>query len=243
MEQFSQFGDIDQHPWTVEDLIAVAERVIASGAELFAQDDISKDLNVRLIRDYVVREMIPRPLRIGREARFGLGHLVHLLAVRQLLRNQKWSLPAIKASFTTSSTEDLLNGVLSSVRPQIEREFRKAAKELRAESRAAVEAHSTPPLNPAQLLIKKFKADGKGEDMQLRAAASLRQVRASPAMHANSIEIAASMGTEVRDRLHFELDRWSEFVIDGQRLRSLSAEEVERLGEALKSRLKRETAR
>jgi hypothetical protein len=243
MEQFSQFGAIDQHPWTVEDLIVVAQRVIASGAEPFAEGEISKDLNVRLIRDYVVREIIPRPLRIGREARFGLGHLVHLLAVRQLLRNQKWSLPAIKASFTTSNTEDLLNGILSPVRPQIEREFRKAAKELDAESHTAVEAHRTPPLNPAQLLIKQFKADGKREDIQLRAGPSLRQSRASPATHAGLFEIAASMRTEVRDRLHFELDRWSEFVIDAQRLRSLTVEEVERLGEALKSRLKKETAR
>jgi len=44
-------------------------------------------------------------------------------------------------------------------------------------------------------------------------------------------------------RLHVELEPWCEIVIDAQRVKSLTSEEVERLGEALKSRLHDETAR
>jgi hypothetical protein len=112
-------------PWTVETLIGAAERIIASDPQLFAhpESENKKDLNVRLIRDYVVREFIPRPERMGREARFGLNHLVQLLAVRVLLRSQKWSLPAIKASFVTTSSEDLLNGLLNPVRAKVEAEY------------------------------------------------------------------------------------------------------------------------
>ena len=54
-------------PWTVETLIGAAERIIASDPQLFAhpESENKKDLNVRLIRDYVVREFIPRPERMG----------------------------------------------------------------------------------------------------------------------------------------------------------------------------------
>jgi len=107
-------------PWTVETLIGAAERIIASDPQLFAhpESENKKDLNVRLIRDYVVREFIPRPERVGREARFGLNHLVQLLAVRVLLRSQKWSLPAIKASFVTGDNRK--------VRPERELDARQA---------------------------------------------------------------------------------------------------------------------
>src|ERR1039458_2972951 len=115
-------------PWTVEKLIEKAERIISADPKLFAhpESESSKELNVRLIRDYVVREFIPRPERVGRGARFGLDHLVQLLAVRLLLRSQRWSLPAIKASLATTHTADLLNGLLAPGRSRIEAENRKS---------------------------------------------------------------------------------------------------------------------
>src|ERR1051325_8663498 len=115
-------------PWSVNDLIERAERIISAAPAVFGNDERETKrelLNVRLIRDYVVREFIPRPVRVGKEARFGLNHLVYLLALRALLRNRKWSLPAIKASFGNTSTDDLLNGILSQVRPRVEGEYRR----------------------------------------------------------------------------------------------------------------------
>ena len=146
--------DFNGSPWTVEELIESAERVMASDPRLFAHPETGtgKELNVRLIRDYVVREFIPRPVRTGREARFGLDHLVQLVAVRALLRSQKWSLPAIKASFATANTNDLLDGLLSPVRSLIEAEYRMAAGI--AESQIQVAASvQTPLLNPTQSLL------------------------------------------------------------------------------------------
>src|SRR6516225_3086973 len=147
-------------PWDVEALIATAERIMSAAPELFAYGDTDdkRELNVRLIRDYVVRGFIPRPVRLGREARFGRDHLVHLLAVRALLRNQKWSLPAIKASFITTDTQGLLDGILGRVRSRIEAEYRRAAKAEEGHELRAEEGVRTPSLNPAQLLIEQFKA-------------------------------------------------------------------------------------
>lgn len=235
-------------PWTVETLIGAAERIIASDPQLFAhpESENKKDLNVRLIRDYVVREFIPRPVRVGREARFRINHLVQLLAVRVLLRSQKWSLPAIKASFVTTSSEDLLNGLLTPVRAKVEAEYNKATGEAGGPSPVAIECVQTPELNPAQLLIERFKASKEPEPKpsssprfpgaSFNIASLSSAARAAPASPATERAGGSS-------RLHIELEPGCEVVIDAQRMQSLTSEEVERLGEALKSRLKDETAR
>ena len=241
--------DAKDSPWTVETLIGAAERIIASDPQLFAhpETDNKKDLNVRLIRDYVVREFIPRPERMGREARFGLNHLVQLLAVRVLLRSQKWSLPAIKASFVTTSSEDLLNGLLTPVRAKVEAEYNKATGVADGRARVATECVQTPKLNPAQLLLEQFKEQFKASKQpEPRPSSSPTFSGASFSMAARAAPAPASPATQRAggsSRLHIELEPGCEVVIDAQRMQSLTSEEVERLGEALKSRLKDEAAR
>ncbi|WP_348263250.1 hypothetical protein P8935_01530 [Telmatobacter sp. DSM 110680] len=222
--------------WTVDELIATAEQIMSSDPKLF---DSNKELNVRLIRDYVVREFIPRPERVGREARFGLDHLVQLLAVRLLLRSQKWSLPAIKASFTTTSSEDLLNGLLAPVRSRIESEFRKTTVQVQSRSRGVTETARTPELNAAQLLIEQFKKPKRPQAKALDMPLFSRASRAIPSPSG----MATQRTSDISRKMHVELEPWCEVVIDAQRMKSLTREEVERLGEALKSRLRDETAR
>jgi hypothetical protein len=60
--------------------------------------------------------------------------------------------------------------------------------------------------------------------------------RAAPAPASPAVQRAGS-------KLHIELEPGCELVIDAQRMQSLTSEEVERLAEALKSRLKDEAAR
>jgi hypothetical protein len=238
MAMESSGSRLDTAPWGIDDLIAVAEKVMASNPGLFAhpESETSKELNIRLIRDYVVREFIPRPERVGRESRFGLDHLVHLLAIRALLRSQKWSLPAIKASFLNTGTQELMGGILQPVMQLIIAEYDKARRAEPKRAPSASDRVRTPELNPAQLLIQQFKAPtGHGEpDVSLtHMALSARRV-ASPALQTS---------TSISRKLHVELEPWCEVVIDAQRMKSLTGEEIERLGEALKSRLKIKTAR
>ena len=227
-------------PWSVEGLIEAAEKIMAAAPDVFPQSDVEnkRELNVRLIRDYVVREFIPRPARSGREVRFGLEHLIHLLAVRALLRSQKWSLPAIKDSFATTGSAELLDGVLAKVRNRIQSEYQKAVRAAGLQDPPQVEGMRSSLLNPAQFLIQKFKSgDGPSKQEHLSAARSAlfaaeRPVPASPG--------SASSG---RSKLHIELEPWCEVVVDAAQLPSLTPGRIERLGEALKRRLKEETAR
>ncbi len=128
MEDLVTNADSGGLPWRIKDLVRVAEGIIATDPQLFALAEVGSNrrLNVYLIRDYAVRGFIPRPERIGRESRFGLAHLVHLLAVRVLLSSQKWSLRVIKAHLTTTSHEDLLNGLLNPVKVQVYAEYAEA---------------------------------------------------------------------------------------------------------------------
>jgi hypothetical protein len=239
----SSLSGSEETPWGIEDLIAVAEKVMASDPELFAhpESDTNKELNVRLIRDYVVREFIPRPERSGRESRFGLDHLVYLLAIRALLRSQKWSLPAIKASFSTTSREGLLASTLQPVRQRIEAEYEKAKKVGNKRSPSSADQVVTPDLNPAQLLIQRFKAARaqKGSDSVL----ANKQMAPMELFSLLSSNAAPQAPATVSRKVHIELEPGCEVVIDAQRMNSLTGEEIERLGQAIKSRLKDETAR
>ncbi len=238
-----QNKEAGKFPWTVEELIAVAERVISSDPMLFAhpERESNKDLNVRLIRDYVVREFIPRPERVGREAHFGLNHLVQLLAVRLLLRSQKWSLPAIKASLATTSTEELLSDLLSPIRLQIEAEFRQASGTQMMSDQVKANRVKTPELNPAQLLIERFKGgvQPKAIPSSMARFNISRSMVAAPQPESPLFKRMQSTSS----KLHVPIDPGCDVVIDAERMKSLTPEEVERLGEALKRRLLDELAR
>jgi hypothetical protein len=176
---------------------------------------------------------------VGRDSRFGLDHLVQLLAVRVLLRSQKWSLPAIKSSFATTETQDLLNGLLAPVRRSIESEYKRAVGAVRQSPRVTADQVRTPELNPAQLLIERFKA---GKPSRAKPSEMPMFSRTAHASQAAASPVPQRSGN-INRKLHFELEPWCEVVIDAQRMESLSPTEIERLGEALKSRLKDEAAR
>jgi hypothetical protein len=248
MESYEEKISIGSAPWTVEGLIDAAERVIVAAPQLFSHPESAsgKELNVRLIRDYVVREFIPRPVREGRESRFGREHLIWLLAVRGLLRSQRWSLPAIKASFTSTSTEELLNGLLAPVRSQIEAEYRKALQQvIPGEGTSPTPGPvRTPELNPAQLLIKQFKAEkpraAHETHMPLFSRTTIRNepLAASKNLKASVDEHLESRQESVKEKTHIEIEPWFEVVIDAQRMQSMTPEEVEHLAKALRSHLR-----
>jgi hypothetical protein len=242
MDAVGKYEDVSRTPWTVEGLIARAEWIMSSSPGLFppSAGESNKELNIRLIRDYVVREFIPRPTRVGREARFGLDHLVHLLAVRTLLRGQKWSLPAIKASFVNVSADDLLNGVLEPVRSLVEAEYQKATNAPKTRGPCAEENLGSPPLNAAQLLIEKFKAATPSQAKVMEP--HFPQSMAAAFVTSPAASLSEQRKSESRSKLHIQLQTWCEVVIDVEHLTSLTSEEIEALGEALKRRLQNETA-
>lgn len=239
MDEINQ--SIEQLPWTVEGFVEAAQRLMLSSPELFASSDTGtgRELNVRLIRDYVVRGFIPRPGKSGREARFGLDHLVHLLAVRVLLRSQKWSLPAIRSSLGSTDTESLLSGVLAQIRARIEKEFSRAVKTAAREAGGGLTSgQGVPPLNPALQLIEKFKSS-QASSMPFGTVPALPVTDIPGAafrMSRSPSPAAAPAGPATR--LHIPLEDWCEVVIDAGRAKSLKPAEIEALGESLKHSLK-----
>jgi hypothetical protein len=232
--------------WSVEEFIDKAEAIIAKNPTVFGGQTTAglkrrgtkqRELNVRLMRDYVVRGFIPRPARVGREARFGFTHLVQVLAVRALLRNQRWSLSAIKSSLTDVTAEEILASVLSPIRDQLEAERAKFAP---SSHLSASVIPSAPPVlarNPAQLLIEKFRQTSRGSPAYSAALVG------PPAQIASAEPLSRHPTTSRSTRVHLDLAPGCEFQIEAERLRSLTSEDIHRLSETLLRRLHEETAR
>ena len=205
--------DIGRSPWNIDALIQVADRIIASDPQLFALAQIgtNKRLNVRLVRDYAVRGLIPAPNLLRRKSRFGLPHLLHLLAVRVLLGSQKWSLRVIKANLTTTTPQDLLNGLLSPVKVRVQAEYAEAAGLVSGAAECSPDAVSKTCLNAIT---------GATTLLTLQSSAATDKRRAA------------------KSKMHIELEPWCEVVIDAHRLRLLTWAEVDRLTKTLQDHLK-----
>jgi hypothetical protein len=121
----------------------------------------------------------------------------------------------------------------------IENEYYAAASAVPSQAQLPSDSVQTPQLNPAQLLIEQFKATKKPKAKATGTVLFNRTARATPAPVSQATQRTVGMSS----RLHVELEPWCEVVIDAQRVKSLTSEEVERLGDALKSRLRDETAR
>ena len=97
----------------------------------------------------------------------------------------------------------------------------------------------TPELNPAQLLIEQFKTKRLSQPESVGMPLFKSSERGSSS---DTSRVSHKIGG-INSKLHVELEPWCEVVIEAQRAESLTPEEIEFLGEALKSRLKDETAR
>jgi hypothetical protein len=81
-------------------------------------------------------------------------------------------------------------------------------------------------LNPAQMLIRKFKqAESQENTPVVVSMSTAKQFQARP---------------EFKTKQHFELEPGCEFVVDAERLRSLTPKEIERIATIFKNRLLKE---
>lgn len=159
--------------------------------------------NVRLIRHYTQAGALDRPERRGKEAYYGFSHLVQFLALRALLI-EGWPL-------------------------------RKAADEIGARSQDAlfelIPADDAAPGRSAQLASMGGGAPANGDavvarqrkltERKNRLAAALPPLRAeTPSENAQSF-------------LRLDLTPWCHGLISAPRLKTLTDEEAETLGEAL----------
>ena len=224
-------------PWSVQAMVRVAERIIASEPHLFGLAEIgtNRRLSPRLVQDYAARGFLPSPVIVRGKSRFGLTHLVHLLAIRVLLSTQKWSLRVIKAHLTTTTHQDLLNGLLSPVRVQVQTEFVEAGGWL-----------ETPVGNPsgnitATVLSTTQSSPGSLPSQNENSSATPNFVADGTPLADRQEFRQTKERTSAKSKAHIELEPWCEVVIDAHRLRLLTWTEVDRLTKTLLETLKEYT--
>jgi DNA-binding transcriptional MerR regulator len=97
--------------WTTpawrKDLVADATDLAEAAEEMLSELGRSgHELNVRLVRDYVRRAIVPRPERRGRKAVYGPKHLVRLVAARILIA-EGWSLSQVSEYMASAKDSDV----------------------------------------------------------------------------------------------------------------------------------------
>ena len=135
---------------TGEELVEAAQQVVA---DLGLSPKVG-DITERLLRHYVTEGVVSRPVREGREVRYGFRHLLELLAVRM------WVLQGFPLSSAQPSSVHRPNDKII-----------EALKTFRPDDKAA----------SADMLVKLFRASSAPEPGTLRESSSMYDA-ASPAL-------------------------------------------------------------
>lgn len=85
MYRLEQFAQADPQ-WTLEQLVEIANDLLPQLLpEKEVNQKVHEEVNPRLVRHYTTLELIEKPIKEGREARYTYRHLLQLLVVRRLL--------------------------------------------------------------------------------------------------------------------------------------------------------------
>jgi DNA-binding transcriptional MerR regulator len=104
--------------WNLHEFVDVANALLPAYLPKDASGRTADDVNPRLVRHYATLGLLPEPLKEGREARYRLVHLLHLLVVRKLLADG-FSSSAIRQVIEGRSGDDLQQLLDGAVRVEL----------------------------------------------------------------------------------------------------------------------------
>jgi DNA-binding transcriptional MerR regulator len=106
MNSLQQFAKEDVQ-WTLEAFVSVVNEFLP---QFLPQQEINnrvqEEVNLRLVRHYTSQQLIDKPLKQGREARYTYRHLLQMLVVRRLLM-EGYSAGAIEKLMSTKNNTEL----------------------------------------------------------------------------------------------------------------------------------------
>ena len=99
--------------WSLEEFVEAVNQYLPQFLPLSGTDArVQEAVNARLVRHYASQGLIDKPLRAGREARYGYRHLLQLLLVRRLLMEgySSTAIDRLAVEKTNDELEALLQG-------------------------------------------------------------------------------------------------------------------------------------
>lgn len=111
MNRFHQLAQ--QNPqWSLEEFVQVVNNILPDVLPHLDRPTRIEEINPRLVRYYTTQQLIDKPLKQGREARYTYHHLLQLLVVRRLLTEgfSTGAITSVVSAKTDSELEALLQG-------------------------------------------------------------------------------------------------------------------------------------
>jgi DNA-binding transcriptional MerR regulator len=196
----------------LEKLIEQAEKV---SSELELKDNT--EISVRMVRDYIQRGILGDVDRSGRELEFSYQHLLKLVLSRVLL-SDGWSLKKIGEHFELTNTQDLEDLMPKQGNPALN-----AIKRLRSSVDSATTRMSSEPTPNAAFSVSRKAA--KRTSIQHEMKSALRKLG------------LPEDGPATEEITLLAITPWFQALLQKDRLRTLTLEEAEEVGQAVSASL------
>jgi DNA-binding transcriptional MerR regulator len=196
----------------LEKLIEQAEKV---SSELELKDNT--EISVRMVRDYIQRGILGDVDRSGRELEFSYQHLLKLVLSRVLL-SDGWSLKKIGEHFELTNTQDLEDLMPKQGNPALN-----AIKRLRSSVDSATTRMSSEPTPNAAYSVSRQAA--KRTSIQHEMKSALRKLG------------LPEDGPATEEITLLAITPWFQALLQKDRLRTLTLEEAEEVGQAVSASL------
>ena len=196
----------------LEKLIEQAEKV---SSELELKDNT--EISVRMVRDYIQRGILGDVDRSGRELEFSYQHLLKLVLSRVLL-SDGWSLKKIGEHFELTNTQDLEDLMPKQGNPALS-----AIKRLRSSVDGTATRMSREPAPNAAYSVSRKAA--KRTSIQHEMKSALRKLG------------LPEDGPATEEITLLAITPWFQALLQKDRLRTLTLEEAEEVGQAVSASL------
>jgi len=196
----------------LEKLIEQAEKV---SSELELKDNT--EISVRMVRDYIQRGILRNVDRSGRELEFSYQHLLKLVLSRVLL-SDGWSLKKIGEHFELTNTQDLEDLMPKQGNPALS-----AIKRLRSSVDGTATRMSREPAPNAAYSVSRQAA--KRTSIQHEMKSALRKLG------------LPEDGPATEEITLLAITPWFQALLQKDRLRTLTLEEAEEVGQAVSASL------
>ena len=196
----------------LEKLIEQAEKV---SSELELKDNT--EISVRMVRDYIQRGILRNVDRSGRELEFSYQHLLKLVLSRVLL-SDGWSLKKIGEHFELTNTQDLEDLMPKQGNPALS-----VIKRLRSSVDGTATRMSREPAPNAAYSVSRQAA--KRTSIQHEMKSALRKLG------------LPEDGPATEEITLLAITPWFQALLQKDRLRTLTLEEAEEVGQAVSASL------
>ncbi len=219
--------DVDKN-WmgSIEELSALAVEALREN-EIGQADFVP---SVRLIRDYTARGILSRPKRIGKEAKYGFRQLIELVAGRKLVA-AGWPLQKIAEDFSRSSPEEIQQVVDEHRQENQALDLVQSYRSMPMDDVDAPQMQSSapPPRNDA------FMARSRKD---LSYSSRMQEFEKSDSYLSALKDFDGDLYSVIKqDMTAFQLASWLVLFVDQARCQSLKRQEIEEIGEAVKTAL------